>query len=31
LFQVKLLEKKEEAIARALARDDDMSEELKQN
>jgi len=31
LFQVKLLEKKEAAIAKAQLRDDDMMEEMKQN
>jgi hypothetical protein len=31
MFQVKLLEKKEAAIAKAQLRDDDMLEEMKQN
>jgi hypothetical protein len=31
MFQVKLLEKKEAAIAKAQLRDDDMMEEMKQN
>jgi hypothetical protein len=31
MFQVKLLEKKEAAIAKAQIRDDDMMEEMKQN
>jgi hypothetical protein len=31
LFQVNLLEKKEAAIARAMERDDDVADDLKQN
>jgi hypothetical protein len=31
MFQVKLLEKKEAATAKAQLRDDDMMEEMKQN